>query len=78
MWNIVRECGNQNPRSVIKNVKSFIDAKEQLTFHNDLWNDYKNENGNKLRTYRLHKELLIPEHYLCISMPRYNVEYLVN
>ncbi len=41
MCNIGSDCKGQNPRYLIKHVKSFIDIKEQLTSHNDLWNDYK-------------------------------------
>ena len=37
---------------------------------NNLWDDRGQENGNKLRTYRLYKSDLIPEPYVKINMDR--------
>ncbi len=44
---------------------------EQIEWHNELWNDKGNEeNGNKLRCYRLFKCRREMEYYLDMSMPR--------
>ncbi|CAH1787923.1 unnamed protein product, partial [Owenia fusiformis] len=57
----------------IKKYRSDLNSKQHITWHNSIWNDSRNqENGNKLRTYRLHKvHKTEPEHYLRISLNRY-------
>ena len=60
----------------------FIVAKDLLT-HKDsedwlrqLWNDSRNCNGNKLRTYRLFKVSLNTESYVSASLERFHLSVL--
>ena len=39
-------------------------------WHAQLWDDHNQENGNKLRTYRLCKEELCAENYVRLNIPR--------
>ncbi len=69
--------GIENPRCRL-NVKHVISMlQENLSFidqgmwHYSLWDDRKNENGNKLRLYRCYKSQLKTEQYVQQVIPRY-------
>ncbi len=52
-----------HPKETIKHIKKKIFAREQEDWCAELW-DRQCENGNKQRTYRLHKDRLEAEDYL--------------
>ncbi len=71
-WYILENCDNVNPKQVLRDMEKNVSAYCQVEWHHDIWNDRNNEiNGNKLRTYRLHKDRLEPEQYLIQNIPRY-------
>ena len=56
----------------LKRLKSTLLDSHHRYWHSSLWNDVGNPNGNKLRTYRLHKHHSTePESYLRINLHRY-------
>ena len=58
-------------KAAVKNLVEKIRNFEQIEWYNELWNDKGNEeNGNKLRCYRLFKCRKETEHYVSKSMPR--------
>ena len=65
-------------RSFINLVKKSLFRNDQIQWHSDLWNDRNNENGNKLRTYRLFKNRLQPSHYIKLNIPLYQRQCLAN
>ena len=58
-------------KSDLNTIESNIYHCDQIDWYNELWNDTNKENGNKQRTYRLHKDTLEPEHHATQSIPRY-------
>ena len=60
-------------KSVVETLKNF----EQQNWLKHIWDDSKNqENGNKLRLYRLYKERVVVEKYLELNMPRHYKQLL--
>jgi hypothetical protein len=57
-------------KSIIDQCKERFQVLENNKWFHNLWDDRKNVNGNKLRTYRLFKTELLSEEYLNINMPR--------
>ena len=57
-------------KSKLKCVKEKLTVIDSNTWKSKLWNDVSQENGNKLRTYRLYKTDLIAENYVKLNMER--------
>ena len=57
-------------KSKLKCVKEKLNVIDSDTWKSKLWNDVSQENGNKLRTYRLYKTDLIAENYVKLNMER--------
>ena len=54
----------------LKCVKDKLNTIDADKWKSKLWNDVSQENGNKLRTYRVYKTDLITEHYVKLNMER--------
>lgn len=54
----------------LKCVKDKLTTIDADNWKSKLWNDVSQENGNKLRTYRVYKTDLITEHYVKLNMER--------
>lgn len=57
-------------KNKVKCVKDKLKSVDIENWKNKLWNDSGQENGNKLRTYRIYKSDLKVEHYVNINMDR--------
>lgn len=57
-------------KNKVKCVKDKLKSVDIENWKNKLWNDSGQENGNKLRTYRIYKFDLKVEHYVNINMDR--------
>ena len=71
---------NRNDLSLknkIKCVKEKLSVIDTENWKSKLWNDVSQENGNKLRTYRLYKTDLITEDYVKLNMERSQRRILV-
>ena len=56
----------------LKALKSVLTADDDRLWFDDMWNDKNNPNGNKTRTYRLHKQHANgPEQYTTINLSRH-------
>ena len=67
------ELIDQEGRSIKSKVNCIKHKLEQIdkdSWKTKLFNDSGNENGNKLRTYRLYKTQLIPESYVKLNLDR--------
>ena len=64
----------KNRRKCVKDKLNTIDADN---WKSKLWNDVSQENGNKLRTYRVYKTDLITEHFVKLNMERSHRRILV-
>ena len=53
-----------NSKLVIRQVHENLSVSGQVLWHSKLWDERNNENGNKLRLYRIHKSRLEPEPYV--------------
>ncbi|XP_050415446.1 uncharacterized protein LOC126829542 isoform X2 [Patella vulgata] len=59
-------------KSHLKALKRHLFQNDESKWFQELWNDSKNPNGNKLRTYRLFKKDLKPESYVLVNnLPRH-------
>ena len=54
----------------LKYVKDKLNTIDADNWKSEQWNDVAQENGNKLRTYRVYKMDLITEHYVKLNMER--------
>ena len=57
-------------KCAVQTVKAKLISDDSVKWKDALWDDSNQENGNKLRTYRLYKTDLITEDYVNISMDR--------
>ncbi|MCG8113538.1 MAG: reverse transcriptase family protein [Candidatus Thiodiazotropha taylori] len=57
-------------KSTIKQCKAKLTEIDQEKWHSNLFNDTGQENGNKLRTYRLYKTILECEEYIKLPLNR--------
>ena len=57
-------------RSLVKNIRQKLKTIDDENWKAKVWNDTGQENGNKLRTYRLYKSDLIAEDYVKSNMER--------
>ncbi len=48
-----------HPKETIKHIKNIKFASDQEDWDAELWDNRQCENGNKQKTYRLHKDRLI-------------------
>ena len=64
-----------NTKNVIKEAQRYLNLYDQEEWYYKLMNDKHSPNGNKLRTYRLHKTRLQMEEYVC-AIPRFQRSYL--
>jgi hypothetical protein len=55
---------------LLDKAKSALHKADQEQWYRSLWNDVGNENGNKLRLYRLFKERLEPDSYVTSNIPQ--------
>ena len=62
--------GPLNTSNVVGDFKKCLGVKDQAMWWQELFNDSRCDNGNKLRTYRIHKSILETEHYVK-SLSRY-------
>ena len=63
--------GDMSNKCAIELCKPVCHSLDVSKWSENLWNDRKNVNGNKLRTYRLFTTQLAPGRYLNYNMPRY-------
>ena len=71
--NMINPQSRLNSKHVISLLEENMLPIDQEHWLNALWDDRKNENGNKLRLYRCYKShWLKPEHYVTQIMPRYH------
>ncbi len=77
VWGKLENFSGEHPKLMIKHVEQCVKEKDHMDWYYELWKDKNNVlNGNKLRTYRLHKERLEPEPYLLQNIPRYRYRVL--
>ncbi len=62
-------------KETIKHIKKIF-ARAQEDWYAELWDDRQCENGDKQRTYRLHKDRLEAEDYLNKKIPQYKRKVL--
>lgn len=59
-----------SPKNKVKSLKYKLKLLDSENWKSKLWDDTSQENGNKLRTYRLYKTDLITEDYVKLRMER--------
>ena len=57
--------------SMMKDCKERLYARDAEQWYDMLWDDKRQENGNKLRTYRIFKFQLCTENYVYLNIPLY-------
>ena len=68
--------GNEiNCKSILKECEQLLTTADTECWYRKLWDDSNQENGNKLRTYRLFKNELKIENYVTVNMPWYKKRY---
>ncbi len=65
-----------HPKRIHQHIKKKIFARGQKDWYAEQWDDRQRKNGNKQRTYRLHKDRLQAEDYLNEKMSRYKRKVL--
>ena len=57
-------------KKLVKGIRTKLKVIDDANWKTKVWIDTGQENGNKLRTYRLYKSNLIAEDYVKINMER--------